>query len=106
MNYELPDELLEHMAAQFSKHAIGYDFKESEVKKIQGNVENAKKNEMKERKKEAKATKENCTEKGKGKTDGGSNAKKKHPEKKQQGKPQKGGPKTPGTGTKREKKKQ
>ena len=75
MAYELPDDLVEHMAAQFAKHYVGYDFKQSDVEKMKGNVENAKKNEIKERKKETKSNKEKCTENGKEKkTDGGKEA--------------------------------
>ena len=39
MAYELPDDLVEHMAAQFAKHYVGYDFKQSDVEKMKGNVE-------------------------------------------------------------------
>ena len=59
MNYELPDGLIEHMAAQFSKHNVSFDFQDkSDVKKMQENVQNAKKNEVKERKRESKSEKD------------------------------------------------
>ena len=58
MNYELPDGLIEHMAAQFGKHSVSYEFADtSDIKKMTENVENAKKNETKASKKESKDSK-------------------------------------------------